>query len=94
MPSLRTIAEPVKAEGFCKPSACLFASLLRKTPERAVRVFVSGGALSAAAMSVAGIDIGSSKACIAVARKRGIDVLMNKTSKRVRCGCACCQACS
>ena len=37
-------------------------------------------------MSVAGIDIGSSKACIAVARKRGIDVLMNKTSKRVRCG--------
>ncbi len=37
-----------------------------------------------AAMSVAGIDIGSSKACIAVARKRGIDVLMNKTSKRVR----------
>ncbi len=35
-------------------------------------------------MSVAGIDIGSSKACIAVARKRGIDVLMNKTSKRVR----------
>ena len=35
-------------------------------------------------MSVAGIDIGSSKSCIAVARKRGIDVLMNKTSKRVR----------
>ena len=44
-------------------------------------------------MSVAGIDIGSSKACIAVARKRGIDVLMNKTSKRVRWGCARCQAC-
>ncbi|KAK9833522.1 hypothetical protein WJX81_001116 [Elliptochloris bilobata] len=33
-------------------------------------------------MSVAGVDIGSSKACIAVARKRGIDVLMNKTSRR------------
>ncbi|EIE18231.1 heat shock protein 70E [Coccomyxa subellipsoidea C-169] len=33
-------------------------------------------------MSVAGIDIGDQKSCIAVARKRGIDVLMNKESKR------------
>ena len=33
-------------------------------------------------MSVAGIDLGDQKSCIAVARKRGIDVLMNKESKR------------
>lgn len=33
-------------------------------------------------MSVAGIDIGDQKSCIAVARKRGVDVLMNKESKR------------
>ncbi len=33
-------------------------------------------------MSVAGIDVGDQKSCIAVARKRGIDVLMNKESKR------------
>lgn len=35
-----------------------------------------------AKMSVAGIDVGDQKSCIAVARKRGIDVLMNKESKR------------
>ena len=81
----------MQAKGF--KALCLSLARLQKTPERSVLVFVSGGALSAAAMSVAGIDIGSSKACIAVARKRGIDVLMNKTSKRVRWGCACCQAC-
>lgn len=33
-------------------------------------------------MSVAGFDIGDQSSCIAVARKRGIDVLMNKESKR------------
>lgn len=33
-------------------------------------------------MSVAGFDIGDQCSCIAVARKRGIDVLMNKESKR------------
>lgn len=33
-------------------------------------------------MSVAGVDLGDQKSCIAVARKRGIDVLMNKESKR------------
>ena len=37
---------------------------------------------AASTMSVAGIDIGDQKSCIAVARKRGIDVLMNKESKR------------
>lgn len=31
---------------------------------------------------MAGIDIGDQKSCIAVARKRGVDVLMNKESKR------------
>ena len=38
--------------------------------------------IAASTMSVAGIDIGDQKSCIAVARKRGIDVLMNKESKR------------
>ena len=33
-------------------------------------------------MSVAGFDIGNQASCVAVARKRGIDVLMNKESKR------------
>ena len=33
-------------------------------------------------MSVAGLDVGYQATCIAVARKRGIDVLMNKESKR------------
>eukprot|EP01026_Neomeris_dumetosa_P018796 TRINITY_DN1741_c0_g1_i4.p1 TRINITY_DN1741_c0_g1~~TRINITY_DN1741_c0_g1_i4.p1 ORF type:complete len:857 (-),score=177.71 TRINITY_DN1741_c0_g1_i4:190-2739(-) len=33
-------------------------------------------------MSVAGVDIGNSNSCVALARKRGIDVLMNKESKR------------
>jgi heat shock 70kDa protein 4 len=33
-------------------------------------------------MSVAGIDIGDQASCIAVARKRGVDVLLNKESKR------------
>lgn len=33
-------------------------------------------------MSVAGFDVGDQCSCIAVARKRGIDVLMNKESKR------------
>lgn len=33
-------------------------------------------------MSVAGFDVGDQCTCIAVARKRGIDVLMNKESKR------------
>lgn len=33
-------------------------------------------------MSVAGIDIGDQASCVAVARKRGVDVLLNKESKR------------
>lgn len=33
-------------------------------------------------MSVAGIDVGDACSCIAVARKRGVDVLLNKESKR------------
>ena len=33
-------------------------------------------------MSVAGFDIGDQSTCIAVARKRGIDVLLNKESNR------------
>ncbi len=33
-------------------------------------------------MSVAGFDVGNQASCVAVARKRGIDVLMNKESKR------------
>lgn len=33
-------------------------------------------------MSVAGIDVGDAFSCIAVARKRGVDVLLNKESKR------------
>jgi heat shock protein 4 len=33
-------------------------------------------------MSVAGIDIGAATSCVAVARKRGVDVLLNKESKR------------
>ena len=33
-------------------------------------------------MSVAGIDVGDQASCVAVARKRGVDVLLNKESKR------------
>lgn len=33
-------------------------------------------------MSVVGFDIGNDSSCVALARKRGIDVLMNKESKR------------
>jgi molecular chaperone DnaK (HSP70) len=33
-------------------------------------------------MSVAGFDIGSQTSTVAVARKRGIDVLLNKESNR------------
>lgn len=33
-------------------------------------------------MSVVGFDLGNATSCVAVARKRGIDVLMNKESKR------------
>lgn len=33
-------------------------------------------------MSVVGFDVGNDTSCVAVARKRGIDVLMNKESKR------------
>ena len=33
-------------------------------------------------MSVAGFDLGDQASCVAVARKRGIDVLLNKESKR------------
>lgn len=33
-------------------------------------------------MSVAGFDIGNDGSCVALARKRGVDVLMNKESKR------------
>ncbi|GMH40456.1 hypothetical protein BSKO_08360 [Bryopsis sp. KO-2023] len=33
-------------------------------------------------MSVVGFDLGNAASCVAIARKRGIDVLMNKESKR------------
>lgn len=33
-------------------------------------------------MSVAGIDLGNDTSCVALARKRGIDVILNKESKR------------
>jgi heat shock protein 4 len=33
-------------------------------------------------MSVVGLDVGNDSSCVALARKRGIDVLMNKESKR------------
>lgn len=33
-------------------------------------------------MSVVGLDVGNDTSCVALARKRGIDVLMNKESKR------------
>lgn len=33
-------------------------------------------------MSVAGFDVGNDTSCVALARKRGIDVVMNKESKR------------
>eukprot|EP00951_Prasinocladus_malaysianus_P048552 scaffold659831_cov50-Prasinocladus_malaysianus.AAC.1 len=33
-------------------------------------------------MSVAGIDVGNATSCVALARKRGVDVIMNKESKR------------
>ncbi len=33
-------------------------------------------------MSVCGFDVGNDTSCVALARKRGIDVLMNKESKR------------
>lgn len=33
-------------------------------------------------MSVVGFDVGNDTSCVALARKRGIDVLMNKESKR------------
>lgn len=33
-------------------------------------------------MSVSGIDVGNSASCVALARNRGIDVIMNKESKR------------
>ena len=33
-------------------------------------------------MSVAGIDVGDQATCVAVARKRGVDVLLNRESKR------------
>ena len=33
-------------------------------------------------MSVVGFDVGNDASCVALARKRGIDVLMNKESKR------------
>lgn len=32
--------------------------------------------------SVVGFDVGNDTSCVALARKRGIDVLMNKESKR------------
>jgi len=38
--------------------------------------------LTRAMTSVAGFDIGNDCSCVALARKRGIDVLMNKESKR------------
>eukprot|EP00212_Chloropicon_laureae_P008077 CAMPEP_0197497956 /NCGR_PEP_ID=MMETSP1311-20131121/54713_1 /TAXON_ID=464262 /ORGANISM="Genus nov. species nov., Strain RCC856" /LENGTH=44 /DNA_ID= /DNA_START= /DNA_END= /DNA_ORIENTATION= len=33
-------------------------------------------------MSVVGFDIGDFKSCVAVARRNGVDVLLNKESKR------------
>lgn len=33
-------------------------------------------------MSVVGLDVGNDTSCVALARKRGVDVLMNKESKR------------
>lgn len=33
-------------------------------------------------MSVVGFDVGNDSSCVALARKRGIDVLLNKESKR------------
>jgi heat shock 70kDa protein 4 len=33
-------------------------------------------------MSVAGLDVGNSTSCVALARKRGVDVIMNSESKR------------
>ena len=33
-------------------------------------------------MSVAGIDVGNASSCIALARKGGVDVLLNKESAR------------
>lgn len=33
-------------------------------------------------MSVVGFDVGNDTSCVALARKGGIDVLMNKESKR------------
>ncbi len=33
-------------------------------------------------MSVVGFDVGNDTSCVALARKRGIDVVMNKESKR------------
>lgn len=36
----------------------------------------------AAIMSVAGFDVGNCTSCVALARKRGVDVLMNSESKR------------
>ncbi len=33
-------------------------------------------------MSVVGFDVGNDTSCVALARKRGIDVIMNKESKR------------
>lgn len=38
-------------------------------------------------MSVAGFDIGNAASCVAVARKGGIDVLLNKESKRETPSC-------
>ncbi|PNH01905.1 Heat shock protein 16 [Tetrabaena socialis] len=37
---------------------------------------------AAALVSVVGFDVGNDTSCVALARKRGIDVLMNKESKR------------
>ena len=33
-------------------------------------------------MSVVGFDVGDFKSCVAVARRNGVDVLLNKESKR------------
>jgi hypothetical protein len=38
-------------------------------------------------MSVVGFDVGNDASCVALARKRGIDVLMNKESKRETPSC-------
>jgi heat shock protein 4 len=38
-------------------------------------------------MSVVGFDVGNDTSCVALARKRGIDVLMNKESKRETPSC-------